>query len=294
MRISAPVRAAAQRFTLPFFVFVSAMLIVFGKTDTLLYDDVRVALADRLAPVLETVSQPVTVVTNALQAASNAVDMYRENAALREENARLLKWEQVARHLAAENTELRDLAKLVPENAKHSIAARVIADSGGAFARNVLIDAGSRDGVERGQAAMTGEGLVGRVAEVGERTARILLLTDLNSHIPVELANTHEHAVLDGDNSEEPELVYLPSKTEVKVGERIITDGSGGVFPPGLPVGVVASVTRGVIRVEPAAELSRLELVRVVDFGLSGVLPQSVVPSPKARRHGVRSVQVRR
>jgi rod shape-determining protein MreC len=136
---------------------------------------------------------------------------------------------------------------------------------------------------------MTGEGLVGRVAEVGARAARVLLLTDLNSHIPVELEDTHDRAVLDGDNSEEPRLVYLPTKAEVRVGQRIVTGGAGGVFPPGLPVGVVSSVVGDIIRVEPYAELARLELVRIVDFGLSGVLPQSAVPAPRATGRGSKS-----
>ena len=95
--------------------------------------------------------------------------------------------------LAAENAELRDLTNLVPDPAASCISAQVIADLGGAFCANVLVDAGARDGVQRGQAAMTGDGLVGRVAEVGERTARILLLTDLNSHIPV-IDRGHERA----------------------------------------------------------------------------------------------------
>ena len=289
MRITAPVKAAAQRLTLPFLVFISALLIVFGKTDTLLYDGLRVALIDRVAPVLQAVSQPFATVAGAFQAASDAINVHRENAELREENARLLQWQEVARSLAAENAELRELAKLVPQDAVNSIAARVIADSGGAFARNVLINVGSNEGVQRGQAAMTGVGLVGRVAEVGARTARVLLLTDLNSHIPVELEETHERAILDGDNSEEPRLVYLPPKTEVRVGMRIVTGGSGGVFPPGLPVGVVTSVSGDLIRVEPYAELARLELVRIVDFGLSGVLPQSAVPAPRATGRGGRS-----
>ena len=289
MRITAPVKAAAQRLTLPFLIFVSAMLVVFGKTDSLLYDGLRVGLVDRMAPVLQAVSQPFATITSGFQAISDAVDIHRENAELREENARLLQWQEVARSLAAENAELRELAKLVPQDAVNSIASRVIADSGGAFARNVLINVGHNDGVERGQAAMTGVGLVGRVAEVGARTARVLLLTDLNSHIPVEFEETHDRAILDGDNSEEPRLVYLPPKTEVKAGMRIVTDGAGGVFPPGLPVGVVSSVSGDVIRVEPYAELARLELVRIVDFGLSGVLPQSAVPAPKAPGRGGRS-----
>jgi rod shape-determining protein MreC len=294
MRISAPVKVAAQRLTLPFLIFVSSMLVVFGKTDTLLYDGLRVGLVDRIAPVLQAVSQPFATVTGVFQAASDAVSVHRENVELREENARLLQWQEVARGLAAENAELRDLVKLVPQDAKSSIAARVIADSGGAFARNVLVNAGNNDGVQRGQAAMTGVGLVGRVAEVGSRTARILLLTDLNSHIPVEFEETHERAVLDGDNSEEPRLVYLPPKTDVTVGMRIVTGGAGGVFPPGLPVGVVASVSGDLIRVEPYAELARLELVRIVDFGLSGVLPQSAVPAARPATRAGRSADMAR
>lgn len=294
MRITAPVKAAAQRLTLPFLIFVSAMLVVFGKTDALLYDGLRVAMVDRIAPVLQAVSQPFATVTGAFQAAADAVAVHRENVELREENARLLQWQEVARSLAAENAELRELAKLVPQDVVNAIATRVIADSGGAFARNVLVNAGQNEGVQRGQAAMTGVGLVGRVAEVGSHTARVLLLTDLNSHIPVEFEESHVRAILDGDNSEEPRLVYLPPKTEVKVGMRIVTGGSGGVFPPGLPVGVVSSVSGDLIRVEPYAELARLELVRVVDFGLSGVLPQSAVPAPKATGRGGRSADAAR
>jgi rod shape-determining protein MreC len=258
------------------------VMILFGKTDLLLYDGLRASVADRVAPLLQAVGQPVAAVTNAVQSVSNAVSVGRENAQLREENARLLQWQEVARRLETENTELRALTKFEPQNTVHSLAAQVIADSGGAFARNVLINAGSQEGVARGQAALSGEGLVGRISEVGSRTARVLLLTDLNSHIPVELEDNHQHAVLDGDNSEQPRLVYLPMTVEATVGERIVTVGAGGVFPPGLPVGVVSSVANGVIRVEPYAELSRLEVLRIVDFGLSGVLPQSAVPPRRA------------
>jgi rod shape-determining protein MreC len=291
MRISAPVKMAAQRLALPFLVFVSGMLIMFGKTDLLLYDGLRTAVADRIAPILQAVGQPVATVTRGVEAVSDAIRVNSQNAQLREENARLLQWQEVARRLVAENAELRALVKLVPQDTVQAVAARVIADSGGAFARNVLINVGRGDGVARGQAAMTGEGLVGRVAEVGERTARVLLLTDLNSHIPVELESTHQRAVLDGDNSEEPRLVFLPSKTEIKVGDRVVTIGAGGVFPPGIPVGVVSSVSGEVVRLEPYAELARLEMLRIVDFGLSGVLPQTIPPAQRSSGRGAKSAE---
>lgn len=284
VRISAPVRAAAQRLALPGFVFVSAMLAVMGKADVLVVDRARVMVADAVAPLLEAVAQPIASAASVVDRAEDMVNVYRDNIALRQENHRLLQWQQAAQRLAAENTELRALVKLVPEHARSSITGRVIADSGGAFLRNVLIDAGARNGVQRGQAALTGDGLVGRVAEVGERTARILLLTDLNSHIPVMLETTSERAVLDGDNSDLPLLAYLDPKTKVHVGDRVVTSGSGGVFPPGLPVGVIAAIQGKVVRVEPYAELSRLDFVRVVDYGLSGLLPESVVPPPRSSR----------
>src|SRR5436853_3534251 len=109
--------------------------------------------------------------------------------------------QQVALRLSVENVELRDLAKLVPEPAISFVTARVIADSGGAYARNVMVNAGRDNGVTRGQAAITGEGLVGRVAEVGSRAARVLLITDLDSRVPVIVDGTGQRAILAGDNS---------------------------------------------------------------------------------------------
>jgi rod shape-determining protein MreC len=268
----------------PFLVLLSMMFIVLGKADVLLFDRLRVFIADTAAPVLQAIAQPVATVASGVRRVEGMFDLYRENERLHEENARLLQWQDVARRLQAENAELRDLTKYTPEGAPRYISAQVIANSGGAFARNVLVSAGGGEGVTRGQAAVTGEGLVGRVAEVGNRAARILLLTDLNSHIPVMLDDSRERAVMAGDNSDQPRLLYLPVNVVAKVGERIVTAGSGGVFPPGVPVGVVASVDGGIVRVEPYAELSRLEFVRIVDFGLAGMLPQNAIPLPKPAR----------
>ena len=284
MRLSPPVKAAAQRLTLPMLVCAAGLLTVLGRNDIVLVDKLRMSVADTLAPVLQMVARPLAAASSAVGAVEDVVTVYRQNEVLRQDNERLLKWQDVARRLAAENADLRGLVKLVPDQPSTAISARVIADSGGAFMRNVLVDAGSRDGVARGQAATTGEGLVGRVSEVGNRTARILLLTDLNSHIPVTVERTDEHALLDGDNSDRPRLMFLDTRVPVQVGDRILTSGSGGVFPPGLPVGAVAAIEGGIVRVAPAAELSRLDIVRLVDYGLGGVLPESAVPPARPAR----------
>lgn len=279
MRVSASTRATVQRLTLPFLIFLSALLAILGKADVLLFDHVRIVLADTLAPALRVAGEPIATVSKAIGTVEDIATVYRENQELKLENQRLLQWQDVARRLQSENEELRNLVKFAPQGAVSSVAAQVIADSGGAFLRNVLINVGRSDGVSRGQPALTGDGLVGRVIELGDRSARVLLLTDINSHIPVVVEGTRERAMLNGDNSDQPRLVYLQPKTPVKPGDHIVTSGSGGLFPPDLPVGVVVSVN-GMIRVEPYADLARLEMVRIVNYGLDGVLPEGAIPAP--------------
>ncbi len=238
MRLAVPVKAISQRFALPVLVFASVVMIILGKADALLFERIRIIFADAAAPVLAAVSRPA----------------------------------------AAENARLRELLHLAPDPAISFVSTRVIANSGGSFVRSVLVDAGRSEGLARGQAAMTGSGLVGRVTEVGEHAARVLLLTDLNSRVPVAFDGSRERAVLAGDNSNRPRLVYLPEVSAVKIGDRIVSSGNGGIFPPGLPIGVVAAIEDGIVRVEPYAELSRLDYLRIVNYGLNGVLPQPVAP----------------
>src|SRR5262249_27900302 len=185
--------------------------------------------------------------------------VYHDNRRLAAENERLLNWQQMGLKLASENARLRELLKLTPEPPATFITARVIASSGGAYVRSLMVRAGSENGVARGQAAVTGDGLVGRVSEVGSRAARVILVTDLNSRVPVVVEGTQQRALLTGDNSERPCLRYFDAGTQIKIGDRVITSGQGGVFPPGLPVGIVASLDGDAPRVEPYVELSQVE-----------------------------------
>jgi rod shape-determining protein MreC len=271
-------RVLAQRLAVPFLIIVSLVLIVIGKADLVMVERVRVAASDVMAPVLTALARPAASLAAEVRNLQGLFALYQENARLREDNERLMQWQALARRLATENEQLRALSHYQSKGAIFSVTAQVIAVSGGAFARSVLVDAGSRDGVARGQAALTGEGLVGRIAEVGERTARVLLLSDLNSRIPVVVGASGQHAMLAGDNSNQPLLQFLPLNSQIKVGDRVVTGGAQGVFPPDLPVGTVASIDRGQIRVAPYAALTRIDHVRIVDLGLSAFLPQAVAP----------------
>ena len=282
--LSPQVRATIQRTTLPILVLLSAAIVVLGKADQVLFDSVSTAVSDTMAPVLDGLSRPLGAVGTVINRVQMIVTTYQENARLEAENERLLQWQQTALNLASDNNRLRALLKAVPENAVSYVTARVIANSGGAYVRTVLINAGSENHVARGQAVITGEGLVGRLTEVGDRAARVLLITDLNSRIPVEIEGAHLSAVLAGDNSERPRLIYLPAGDTVKIGDRVVTSGEGGLFPPGLPVGVIGALDAAGPRVEPYVELSQVGYVIVADYGLSRFLPQPVQPLARSTR----------
>jgi rod shape-determining protein MreC len=273
MRISPARRAAIGRMSLTLLVVISAVMIIVGKADQVAFQSLRKSMMDAAAPALEMLSRPAAALDAAADRIRGFITVYRDNVRLAEENERLLGWQQVALRLSAENAELRDLSKLVPEPAISFVTARVIADSGGAFARNVMVNAGRDNGVARGQAAITGEGLAGRVSEVGSRAARVLLITDLNSRVPVVVDGTRQRAILAGDNTARPSLRYVDAGGTMRIGDRIVTSGQGGVFPPGLAVGVVASLDSEGARVEPYAALSRVDYLRLVDYGLAEALP---------------------
>lgn len=288
-RLAQPIKTLAQRFAYLGLVVTAVGLMILGKVDQVLMDAMRANVTDAVAPILDVLSRPV-------ESASRVVDNVRELGRLREENARLrrnearlLQWQAAANKLEAENRMLRDLLNFKPGPEPSFITGRVIADTGGAFAHSLILNAGDRDGVTKGEAAVTGDGLIGRVDSVGAHSARILLITDLNSRIPVLVGPNRVRAILAGNNSDRPRLIHLPPGETVAPGDRVITSGHGGAFPVGLPVGQVAAANDKIIDVKPLVDRNRLEYIRVLDFGLGGILrtPDDARAGHDARKAGI-------
>jgi len=272
MRLATPLKAWAQRFLFLLLVAAAFALMLLGKADIALIDRARTAVQDGLAPILDGLSRPIATVNGLIDYASELANLQAENEALRQKNQELLAWEATARETMAENARLRALLNFVPDAAVAYRSARVIGDQGGAFVRSILVAAGTHDGVEKGQAAMTGEGMVGRVVSVGKRSARVLLLTDINSRVPVLVGDERHRAVLVGDNSALPDLLYLADDARLAVGDYVVTSGMGGVFPQGLPIGRVTQVEDGSAQVAPYVDWAHLEVIRLVDYGLPGLI----------------------
>src|SRR5690606_4385105 len=118
-----------------------------------------------------------------------------------------------------------------------TIATKILGDSSGPFIRSALVNAGETHGVLKGQIVINYNGLVGRIIEVGSKTSRVLLITDINSRIPIITASSRERGIVVGNNTDLLSLLYLPEDTRVQIGEIIFTSGDGESFPSGVPIG---------------------------------------------------------
>ncbi|MBN8891845.1 MAG: rod shape-determining protein MreC [Acetobacteraceae bacterium SCN 69-10] len=285
IRLSIPMRQALARLTLPVLIAAAFGLMLLGKADTLLAEHARTALADALAPIYAVMARPLDHAHQALDNARRVLTVFEDNARLRQENERLRHWQAVALALDAENATLKSNLNWIPDPQASYVTARVVADAGGVYARSVLLAAGPSHHITKGQIALDDRGLVGRVTEVGTRSVRVLLITDINSRVPVTLEGSRARAMLMGTNGPRPRLMHWPEGVQPAEGERVVTSAEADAFPPGLLVGTVHYNASNVPEVQPAARLDRLEVVRLFDYGLRGVLPpEATMLRPPERR----------
>lgn len=284
IRLSIPLRQALARLTLPLMVAAAFGTLLLGKADTMLAERARTALADALAPLYGALAEPLGAVRDAISEARDLVNIRSENARLREENEHLRRWHAAALALETENILLRRQTNFVPDAAPSFNTARVVADGGGTYARAVLLATNPAQPVRKGQVALDERGLVGRVTEVGARSARVLLATDMNSRVPITLEGSRVRAMMIGTNGARPRIAHWPEGVMPQEGERVVTSAEASAFPAGLPVGVVRFSASGTPEVELFAQLDRLDMVRLFDFGLRGILPPESVARPEPRQ----------
>jgi rod shape-determining protein MreC len=248
-----------------FLMAAAAGLMVFSVVAPQSVSNMRVMVTDLAAPVLSVVSLPLQKTAIFVRDVSGLAQIQADNARLSAENAKLREWYQSALLLEAENKSLRELLNLRVEPENRYITARILSDSGSAFAKSLLVSAGQQDGVRKGQAVISGEGVVGRIVEAGQNASRVLLISDMNSRVPILVEDSRQHAIFAGDNQQEGALMHVPADGQIAVGARIVTSGQGGMFPAGLPVGKIKGIENGEIKVEPFADFTRLHYVRIID-----------------------------
>lgn len=234
------------------------------RIDSPRVERLRANLVDQIVPNMEWAMTPVTATVNIVGDFRSYRRIYDQNQELRRELRQMQAWKEAALQLEQKNAKLLDLNKVRLDPKLTFVTGVVLADSGSPFRQSVLLNIGARDGIQDGWATTDGLGLVGRISGVGERTARVILLTDSNSRLPVTIQPSGQRAMLTGDNSAAPPIEFIEDPDLVRPGDRVVSSGDGGVFPAGLLIGEVAQGPDRRLRVRLSADYERLEFLRVL------------------------------
>ncbi|TVP97390.1 MAG: rod shape-determining protein MreC [Roseinatronobacter sp.] len=247
-------------------LLATLMLLIFivWRIDSPRVEQFRMAVIDRVVPSFDWAMRPVARGVALAENFRSYARIIEQNQELRRELQQMRAWREAALQLEQRNAQLLDLNQVRLDPQLTHVTGVVMADSGSPFRKSVLLNVGARDGVRDGWAVMDGLGLAGRIAGVGQRTSRVVLLTDTASAVPVVIQPSGQRAMLIGDNSAFPILEFIESPDDLRPGDRVISSDDGGVFPAGILVGEVVATSDRRLRVRISADFGRLEFLRVL------------------------------
>jgi rod shape-determining protein MreC len=249
-------------------VIVLALAVVFvlvGKSQSTLFDAARMRITDWMAPALSQARAPLDGAERWLGSIGEIFTVYEQNLKLKEENARLRQWRNTSVVLEGRVRHYEKLLNAVPDPKLNAVLARVIGRASRPFLRTMVLDAGTDHGARPGQAVMDENGMIGRLYLTGKRTSWVILLTDINSRVPIAIAPGRVQAVLAGDNGASPRIDLLAPTVKIKAGDQVVSSGDGGLLPPGLPIGTVVADGDG-FRVALLADAAQSESVEILNF----------------------------
>ena len=271
-RVVRPIRSIWQRFAFMALMGMAFTLMIGDEVEIKFLKQIKSSATHGLGTLLELSTESTALVKETFLTLSELPNFKYELARLQRENNELKKWKYVAGSLNSQNIALRDLYNFVPLPTVKTITGRIISYSGGAFTRSILINVGSKSGARLGQAVMSSFALIGILVDVGDEYSRVLLITDLNSQIPVKIQNNNASGILIGDNSQLAKLVFLPQGTILTEGQIITTSGRGGILPPDLPIGLVKKIEGLKFVVDPFDDWAQSGYVRVLNYKFSGTV----------------------
>lgn len=245
-------------------LIISFSLIFIGKLDLYTARAAKLTISEFIAPIYDVVAAPVRAFETMAGGMRTLASFRAENVRLRAENERLQRWQRRAEILESENRQLKTVLGAASTTEMTPVTARAISAPGGSFSHSLLLNIADIGNVARGDAVVNADGLVGYVIEVGRKYARVLLITDVNSKIPVLLSSSSWPALALGKNSRTLQLDFLPLEAKPATGELVLTSGHGGILPAGVPIGRVIAVDEETVLVEPSVALDQISFVSVL------------------------------
>jgi len=234
-------------------------------------ESLRGILATFVYPLQYAVDLPIQAGTWIAETVTSRADLLGENKRLRRQNLRIQSRLEKLAELDAENRRLRSLLDSSIKVGERVLIAELLSVDMDPFSRRIVLNKGTRDGVYSGQSLIDSNGVMGQIVHAGPFSSNALLITDPSHALPVQAHRSGLRAVAVGTGPMNMlELLHIPNNADLRVGDLLVTSGLGGRFPPGYPVGHIASIERdrgrpfANIRVEPTAMLERNREVLLV------------------------------
>ncbi len=256
---------------------IALLLILVHKIDLGLISGVSKGVFFISAPLIHTAVLPAEGLSYTYKKTAEIISVYEENERLREENGELFLLKDRMKALQAENAILKKLLHHIDVPNTRSYTARVIAENGNAFANSLIIYLGNAyPYIKSGYAVVNAAGLIGRIDIVSGRYARVTLITDINSKIPVVSQKSRDRGILAGNNGRELSLIFTPLLAELHKGDLLVTSGIGGGLPPDIPVARIKRAGVDNITAVPLFTPSDIEVVKIIAY--------DVLPGPETAK----------
>ena len=255
-------KGSKQRFSLFVLVVLSILLIFIETIDTKPLNYLRSFIKDTIYRGSLVISTPSKSFSNFSGYIKEHMNLYSNYIELKKENNELRNDITKSEFLELENTQLRKLIEEQVASPSNLVSARVMLDKTSPYLNSFIINTGSNKNVKNGMAVLDGKNFIGRIVDVNFFSSRVLLVSDLNSRIPVIVEPSASHAILNGRGKNEPTLEYLPENHNVQDGDKVYTSGKEGIFTSGIPIGEV-KLNKDLIQVLLFSDLSQITFINI-------------------------------
>ena len=255
-------KGTQQRFSLFALTIVSISLIFLETIDSKPLNIIRSFLKDIVYRGAVVATYPTKTFSGSYNLIQNHFSLYTNYNELKKENEELKNKKSKSDFLELENSQLRKLINEQVESKSNLVSARVLLDEQSPYLNSFIINIGANKEIKNGLAALDGKNFIGRIVDVNFFSSRILLVTDLNSKIPVISEPSGNHAILSGHGDVRPTLEYLIENHKIQEGDTIYTSGKEGIFSPGIPIGE-AKVKKDIIEVQLYSKLNEITFVNI-------------------------------
>jgi len=256
-----------QRFSLIGLIFFSILILALGKFNFKAIDYLKFSLKEIIYRAAFIVSVPENFIFKTYSNVESHFNIYKKYKDTKAELKKLKAQKSIDSFVVAENKKLKKIVNnyFIDSNV---VIAKVLIDKKSPFLRSVIINKGSKNYIKLGMIVLDNNHLVGKIVEVNYMTSRVLLLSDLNSKIPVTIEPGSIQSILSGTGKNYGVLQYLKENYNVENNSIIYTSGAGGLFKPGIPVGVLNTpeIEDKKSIVNFFSDFSQLEFVEIKSF----------------------------